>query len=167
MVVVAGGIGLAPLRGVRLPPARAPRRVRRASCCSTAAARRPTCSTGASSSAGGARGIDGRRAPSTRPAPSWPGHVGVVTELIGRREFDPDAAVAMVCGPEIMMTLRRAALLDRGVARPSICTSRSSATCSAAIGFCGHCQLGPTLVCRDGPVYGYDRVAPVLHVREL
>jgi NAD(P)H-flavin reductase len=34
-------------------------------------------------------------------------------------------------------------------------------------GHCGHCQLGPTLVCRDGPVYSYDRVAPVLQVREL
>jgi NAD(P)H-flavin reductase len=36
-----------------------------------------------------------------------------------------------------------------------------------AVGHCGHCQLGPTLVCRDGPVYSYDRLAELMEVREL
>jgi anaerobic sulfite reductase subunit B len=96
----------------------------------------------------------------------WPGRVGFVTELIGPARFDPDATVAMVCGPEIMMTHSARGLLDRGVAPENLYVSlERSMRCG--IGFCGHCQLGPTIVCRDGPVYGYDKVAPVLHVREL
>ena len=51
--------------------------------------------------------------------------------------------------------------------RASGSMSRWSATCSAAIGHCGHCQLGPTLVCRDGPVYRYDELEPWLAIREL
>jgi NAD(P)H-flavin reductase len=96
----------------------------------------------------------------------WPGRVGFVTELIGPAQFDADATVAMVCGPEIMMTHCARGLLDRGVAPENLYVSlERSMRCG--IGFCGHCQLGPTIVCRDGPVYGYDKVAPVLHVREL
>jgi anaerobic sulfite reductase subunit B len=96
----------------------------------------------------------------------WPGRVGFVTELIGPARFDPDATVAMVCGPEIMMTHCARGLLDRGVAAERLYVSlERSMRCG--IGFCGHCQLGPTIVCRDGPVYGWDKVAPVLHVREL
>ncbi len=36
-----------------------------------------------------------------------------------------------------------------------------------ATGHCGHCQLGPLLLCRDGPVVGYDQAEPLLTVREL
>ncbi len=98
--------------------------------------------------------------------PEWPGQVGFVTELIPPARFDPDAAVAMVCGPEVMMTHCARALLDRGMAAEDVYVSlERSMRCGT--GHCGHCQLGPTLVCRDGPVYGYDRVAPALHVREL
>jgi anaerobic sulfite reductase subunit B len=98
--------------------------------------------------------------------PEWPGRVGFVTELIGPARFDPDATVAMVCGPEIMMVHCARALLDRGVDAENLYVSlERSMRCG--IGHCGHCQLGPTIVCRDGPVYSYDRVAPALQVREL
>jgi anaerobic sulfite reductase subunit B len=99
-------------------------------------------------------------------APGWDGRVGFVSALVGGARFDPAAAVALVCGPEIMMRLTAVALAERGVAADRIHVSlERSMRCGIA--HCGHCQLGPTLICRDGPVYPWDRIGPVLEVREL
>jgi NAD(P)H-flavin reductase len=98
--------------------------------------------------------------------PDWKGRVGVVPKLIEGARFDPHSAVALVCGPEIMMTFSVTALLDRGVAPERIHLSMER-NMRCAVGHCGHCQLGPTLVCRDGPVYSYDRLAELMEVREL
>jgi len=96
----------------------------------------------------------------------WHGHVGVVTKLIDRAAFDPDHTVAFVCGPEIMMRFTATALEAAGVApeRTYLSLERNM---KCAVGQCGHCQFGPTLVCRDGAVMRYDRVRPLLMVREL
>ena len=101
-----------------------------------------------------------------RAAPGWHGLVGVVTTLVPRAHFDPHNTVAFVCGPEIMMTFTVRALAHRGVvpARTWVSLERNM---KCAVGFCGHCQLGPTFICKDGPVYRWDRVAPLLGVREL
>lgn len=96
----------------------------------------------------------------------WRGSVGVVTKLVAGARFDPASTVALVCGPELMMRVAAAALLERGVPAGRIHLSLER-TMRCGVGHCGHCQLGPTLVCRDGPVYPYDRVAPLLEVREL
>jgi NAD(P)H-flavin reductase len=96
----------------------------------------------------------------------WHGSVGVVTKLIGRAAFDPDRTVALVCGPEIMMRFAATALETAGIASERIHVSMER-NMKCAIGQCGHCQLGPTLVCRDGPVMRYDRVNRLLTVREL
>lgn len=101
-----------------------------------------------------------------RAAPGWHGLVGVVTTLVPRAHFDPHNAVAFVCGPEIMMTFTVRALAHRGVA-PARTWVSLERNMKCAVGFCGHCQLGPTFICRDGPVYRWDRVAPLLGVREL
>jgi anaerobic sulfite reductase subunit B len=98
--------------------------------------------------------------------PDWTGKVGVVPKLIDGARFDPATAVALVCGPEIMMDFSVTALLDRGVVPERIYLSMER-NMRCAIGHCGHCQLGPTLVCRDGPVYSYDRLAALMEVREL
>jgi NAD(P)H-flavin reductase len=96
----------------------------------------------------------------------WRGKVGVVTKLIPRAQFDPGSAVALVCGPELMMRYTAEALLERGMPPERVFLSlERSMRCG--VGHCGHCQLGPVLVCRDGPVLSYDRVAPLLAVREL
>jgi len=100
------------------------------------------------------------------PSASWRGHVGVVTTLIARAEFDPEATTVMVCGPEVMMRFAIADLRGRGVPPGRIYLSMER-NMKCAIGFCGHCQFGPTFVCRDGPVFRYDRVEPLLRVREL
>ena len=96
----------------------------------------------------------------------WRGNVGVVPGIVARAGFDPDHAVAMVCGPEVMMRFTIAALRDRGVAADRIYLSMER-NMKCAIGLCGHCQFGPTFVCKDGPVMRYDRIGSILQLREV
>ncbi len=96
----------------------------------------------------------------------WRGHVGVVTGLISRREIDSAATVAMVCGPEVMMRFVAMALVDKGLAEESIYFSMER-NMKCAIGHCGHCQLGPTFICRDGPVFTFARLKSLLAIKEL
>jgi NAD(P)H-flavin reductase len=96
----------------------------------------------------------------------WRGGVGVVTTLIPRARFDPAETIAMVCGPEVMMRFTIMDLQKRGVPDDRIYLSMER-NMRCAIGFCGHCQFGPTFVCKDGPVFRYDTIAPLLRVREL
>ncbi len=96
----------------------------------------------------------------------WRGDVGVVTHLVDRAGFDPRHTTAMVCGPEIMMRYAVQALNDRGLNDEQIFVSLER-NMKCAIGFCGHCQLGGHFVCRDGPVFSYDRLRDMLMVREL
>jgi NAD(P)H-flavin reductase len=96
----------------------------------------------------------------------WRGRVGVVTRLIPRAVFDPQTAVAMMCGPEVMMRFAAVALQDLGVTDDRIWLSlERSMTC--ATGHCGHCQLGPLFICKDGPVLRRDVVEPLMRVAEL
>lgn len=101
-----------------------------------------------------------------RAGDDWLGHVGVVTTLIQRATFDAQATVAMICGPEIMMRYTLRTLLDRGVAEEH-CHLSMERNMKCAVGFCGHCQLGPAFVCKDGPVFDLPRIRPSLIVREL
>lgn len=97
---------------------------------------------------------------------SWRGDVGVVPSLIDRAVFDPERVFALVCGPEVMMRFTLAALRARGVADERIFISMER-NMRCAIGLCGHCQLGPMFVCKDGPVLAADRVASWMGIREL
>jgi anaerobic sulfite reductase subunit B len=97
---------------------------------------------------------------------SWSGKVGFVAKLVAGAGFDPAAATAFICGPEIMMRTCAEALLERGVAPERIHVSMER-NMQCGLGHCGHCQLGPTLICRDGPVYRWDEVAPLMAVRQL
>lgn len=96
----------------------------------------------------------------------WRGDVGVVTALLPRISFDPDATVAMLCGPEIMMKLVANELETQALTSDRIFVSLER-NMKCAIGFCGHCQYGPDFVCRHGPVVPYSRVADRLKVPEL
>jgi NAD(P)H-flavin reductase len=96
----------------------------------------------------------------------WRGTVGVVPKLVADAPFDPGNATALLCGPEIMMRFTAQALLERGVPAERIFASMErNMTCG--LGYCGHCQLGPTLICRDGPVYRWDELQMLTAVREL
>jgi len=99
-------------------------------------------------------------------AADWRGNVGVVPALIPRTPIDPDHVIAMVCGPEIMMRFAIDALQQRGLALDRIFVSMER-NMKCAIGLCGHCQFGPTFVCRDGPVFRFDRIAPFFNIREI
>jgi len=96
----------------------------------------------------------------------WRGHVGVVMPFIARAVFDPLQAIALVCGPEVMMRFAAAALRDAGIAEEAIHLSMER-NMKCAIGQCGHCQFGPIFICRDGPVLRYDRLRRLLTVKEL
>ncbi|AGP39517.1 FAD/NAD(P)-binding protein [Sorangium cellulosum] len=101
-----------------------------------------------------------------RAGPGWRGHVGVVPALLRLADFDPGRAVAFVCGPEVMMRFTARELERRGVPGERVYASLER-NMKCAVGLCGRCQLGPSFVCKDGPVLRYDRVGPLLAVREL
>lgn len=96
----------------------------------------------------------------------WYGDVGVVTTRLPDARFESAKTTAFVCGPEIMMTLSAKALADRGVPPDRIWISLER-NMKCAIGLCGHCQFGPSFVCRDGPVLRFSALAPFLAVKEV
>jgi len=101
-----------------------------------------------------------------RATADWQGSVGVVTKLIERAPFDPGSAMAFICGPEVMIRFSAMGLERRGVPRQSIVVSLER-NMKCAVGLCGHCQFGPVFVCRDGPVFAYERILPFFGVREV
>jgi NAD(P)H-flavin reductase len=97
---------------------------------------------------------------------AWRGNVGVVTTLIPKAPFDPRNTVAMVCGPEVMMRFTVLELQKRGVSDENIFLSLER-NMKCAIGLCGHCQFGPYFICKDGPVFRYDRIKEWFAKREI
>ena len=95
----------------------------------------------------------------------WPGHVGVVTTLFEHTEFDPERTIGMVCGPEVMMRFTLREFAKRGVPEDRLYISMER-NMQCAIGFCGHCQFGPSFVCMNGPVYRYEQIQAFFNVRE-
>jgi anaerobic sulfite reductase subunit B len=96
----------------------------------------------------------------------WTGHVGLVTALFDRLRYRPADTTAYVCGPEIMMRFAARGLTDRGVPAGQVWLSLER-NMQCGVGHCGHCQLGPLLVCRDGPVVRYDQADALLSTKEL
>lgn len=89
---------------------------------------------------------------------AWHYHVGVVTELFERVTIDPTNSLVLMCGPEIMMRLGVPILMKQGIPATAIYLSLERHM-ECGIGLCGHCQMGPYFLCKDGPVMRYDRVA--------
>lgn len=101
-----------------------------------------------------------------RPAAGRRGRVGVVTTLLNDARFEPGNITAYVCGPEVMIRATARDLLHRGLPAHRIRVSLER-NMRCATGHCGHCQLGGVLLCRDGPVIGWERAESLLSVREL
>ncbi|MGD0470435.1 MAG: FAD/NAD(P)-binding protein [Terriglobales bacterium] len=97
---------------------------------------------------------------------SWRGHVGVVTTLFKYARLEPARSVAMVCGPEIMMRFVTRELITQGLSRDDIYLSMER-NMKCAVGFCGHCQYGPYFICKDGPIFRYEQMRPLLEKYEL
>jgi NAD(P)H-flavin reductase len=96
----------------------------------------------------------------------WRGHVGVVTTLFKYARLEPARSIAMVCGPEIMMRFVTRELETQGLSRDDIYLSMER-NMKCAVGFCGHCQYGPHFICKDGPVFRYEQMRPLLEKYEL
>ncbi|RMG35765.1 MAG: Ni/Fe hydrogenase subunit gamma [Planctomycetota bacterium] len=102
-----------------------------------------------------------------RAEPGWSGEVGVVTLLLDRLPIPrPERTVLLTCGPEVMMWYTVQSALRRGIAVERIYVSLER-NMNCAVGLCGHCQLGPEFICKDGPVLRFDRVSPFLKVHDL
>ncbi|HLO78273.1 MAG TPA: FAD/NAD(P)-binding protein [Magnetospirillum sp.] len=101
-----------------------------------------------------------------RATGKWGGNVGVVTNLVMKGGFDPLQTTAFICGPEVMMRYGAQAMEKRGVGRDHIWLSVER-NMKCGCGLCGHCQWGPHFVCKDGPVFRYDRIADLFAISEL
>ncbi len=98
--------------------------------------------------------------------PEWRGRVGVVTKIMAQARFDPPNTTALVCGPGVMMRFTVQELLSRGVGLDQIFVSLER-NMQCGMGLCGHCQLGPFFICKDGPVFPYSRVKDWFEKREV
>ncbi len=96
----------------------------------------------------------------------WGGHVGVVTTLIDELDLDPDATLALMCGPEVMMRFAARALLARGMDAADLVVSMER-NMKCAVTQCGRCQFGPTFVCREGAVMRYGDIERIFSLREI
>lgn len=98
--------------------------------------------------------------------PDWHGHIGVVPMLLHRLRLDAANTRVLTCGPEIMMRFVIFEALAGRVADEHIYLSMER-NMNCAVGFCGHCQLGPAFICKDGPVFSYAQMEPFMHVEDL
>jgi NAD(P)H-flavin reductase len=157
VLIVAGGLGLAPLR-----PAIKTLLARRdlyGRLCVLYGARQPADLLYASEYPDWQRQgmeleITVDRAPET-----WHGHVGVVPILFERLQLAPERTIVLTCGPEILMRFTVTEAQNRGIADSEIYYSLER-NMHCAIGLCGHCQLGPAFLCKDGPVFSHLELAP-------
>ena len=102
-----------------------------------------------------------------RSAHGWSGNVGIVPLLIDRlRPLSPANSVMFLCGPEVMMRYAVRSALQRGLSKERIWVSLER-NMQCAVGLCGHCQLGPAFICKDGPIFRYDQIEPFFDVRGL
>jgi len=165
LVIVGGGVGLAPLRPVVLAALADRDRFGRVTLIAGARSRDDFLFADELDGWTRDRAIDVHLTVDV-PVQGWPGEVGFVTEPIRRLAVRPDTTTAFLCGPEVMMRNGAVELLRKKMAPNDIRVSLER-NMQCGIGWCGHCQLGPLLLCRDGPVVGYDVAEPLLRVKEL
>jgi len=87
----------------------------------------------------------------------WKENVGVVTTILDGVEMDYENGIAIVCGPPVMMKFSTKKLIEMGYKEENIYLSMEK-NMSCGIGKCGHCRIGTYYVCKDGPVFTYDKV---------
>lgn len=165
LVIVGGGVGLAPLRPVVLAALADRDRFGRVTLIAGARSRDDFLFRGELDDWMRDGEIDVHLTVDV-PVQGWPGEVGFVTEPMRRLGLRPDNTTAFLCGPEVMMRNGAIELLRKKMAPNDIRVSLER-NMQCGIGWCGHCQLGPLLLCRDGPVVGYDVAEPLLRVKEL
>jgi len=165
LVIVAGGVGLAPLRPVVLGALADRERYGRVVLIAGARAQRDFLYPGELRQWQSDSRLEVHQTIDI-PIHGWLGETGFVTEPLRRLSLDPERTTAFLCGPEPMMQFSAKVLLEKGVGAQDIRVSLER-NMQCGIGWCGHCQLGQLLLCRDGPVVGYDVARPLLEIEEL
>ena len=165
LVIVAGGVGLAPLRPVVLGALAARQDYGRVILIAGARAARDLLYAAELADWQADSRLETHVTVDV-PVQGWMGETGFVTESLRRLSLQPDRTTAFLCGPEPMMRFGARALLAKGMAERDVRVSLER-NMQCGVGWCGHCQLGPLLLCRDGPVVGYDVARPLLEVEQL
>lgn len=165
VILVAGGVGLPPLRPVIYDILR--RRSEFGRVWLILGARTPSgLLYRAEHSAWMQGGIDVQQTVD-RAVGDWTGNVGVVTLLLDRLRLPaPDQTVVATCGPEVMMRFTAITAARRGIPAERVWVSLER-NMQCAAGLCGHCLLAEEFVCKDGPVFRYDRVSRLMTVEGL
>lgn len=164
IIIVAGGIGLAPLRPAIYQIIAEREKFGRVTL--LYGARTPADMLFTRETEGWRRHNIDIQATVDRGSDDWRGNIGVVTTLIPRAAFDRLNTVAMLCGPEVMMRFTIAELEKADVRDDKIFVSMER-NMKCAIGFCGHCQFGPSFICKDGPVFPFSHVKDLFQLREV
>lgn len=94
--------------------------------------------------------------------PTWPWQIGYVTNMINKTQFNPENAIAMMCGPEMMMANAINLLVSKGLPESQIYLSMER-NMECGLGLCGHCQYGDKFICKDGPVFAYPEIKALFH----
>ncbi|WP_109522653.1 MULTISPECIES: FAD/NAD(P)-binding protein [Nocardia] len=165
LVIVGGGVGMAPLRPAVLAALSARGDYRRVILVTGA---RTPADVMFRSEQKRWRTVDSIEMYQTvdHPGPAWDGRIGFVTEPLAHLDLEPERTTAFLCGPEPMMRFCARALLNKGIPATDIGLSLER-NMQCGVAHCGHCQLGPLLLCRDGPIVDYATAEPLLAVREL
>jgi len=155
--IVGGGVGLAPIRSLFLTLVDRIKDFKKIVC--RYGARTPEDFIYKKSLFGPWQQIDGVDMKLTvdQADDGWDGHVGVVTSILNRDDVKTSDAVAVVCGPPIMMKYATLKLLDFGFDPAKIYLSMEK-NMSCGVGKCGHCMIGKYYVCKDGPVFTYEQI---------
>jgi NAD(P)H-flavin reductase len=165
VLLVGGGIGLAPLRGALLHLLRHRQRFGKVAC--LVGGRSPDQLIFRDELRAFERAGDIQIEVTVDHAPAgWDGHVGVVTDLLPRARMRPERTVALLCGPELMIRFAAESVMDLGVPDTRIFVSMER-NMKCAIGHCGRCQLGPNYVCKDGPVFTWQRIGRLVVRSEI
>jgi NAD(P)H-flavin reductase len=165
VLLVAGGIGLAPLRGALLHLLRHRERFGRVAC--LIGGRSPDQLVYWDEIRALERAGTIQIEVTVDHAPlDWHGHVGVVTDLLPRLRVAPQRTMALLCGPEVMIRFAAMSIEDLGVPAERIFIS-AERNMKCAIGHCGRCQLGPNYVCKDGPVFSWQRIGRLVQRNEI
>ena len=165
LLVVAGGIGLAPLRPAMYEAVSHADEDRRVSLVYGARSPSDLLFRDELTAWNEASGFDVQVTVDVSD-PEWRGDVGMVTGLLSRVPIEPGGTVAMLCGPEVMMRVVARELMSVGLPPEDIHVSIER-NMKCAIGLCGHCQFGADFVCWGGPVFSYAAVADRWQVAEI
>jgi NAD(P)H-flavin reductase len=162
ILILGGGVGLAPLRSLLLALLRQRQRFGRIILCYGARTPADLVYKDQLQAWGGQEGLE-LHLTVDRSDNGWQGRVGVVTETLKEVSLDPSGALGVVCGPPIMMRFAAIALTNMGFQPEDIYLSMER-NMSCGIGKCGHCRIGPHYVCRDGPVFTLAQLEGIHHL---